>query len=82
MRKAVAIYGGSFDPPHISHVLAAVYALKVGGFEQVLVVPVFEHAFQKQLTPFQHRWRMCELAFAGIAGAEVSALERELETPA
>jgi len=32
MRKAVAIYGGSFDPPHISHVLAAVYALKVAAF--------------------------------------------------
>jgi nicotinate-nucleotide adenylyltransferase len=81
MRKAVAIYGGSFDPPHISHVLAAVYALKVAGFEQVLVVPVFEHAFQKQLTPFQHRLRLCELSFAGIAGVEVSSVERELETP-
>jgi len=81
MRKSVAIYGGSFDPPHVSHVLAAVYALKVGGFEQVLVLPVFEHAFQKPLTPFQHRLRMCELAFAGIAGVEVSALERELATP-
>jgi nicotinate-nucleotide adenylyltransferase len=81
MRKAVAIYGGSFDPPHISHVLAAVYALKVGGFEQVLVVPVFEHAFQKRLSPFEHRVRMCELSFAGIAGAVVSTVERELQTP-
>jgi nicotinate-nucleotide adenylyltransferase len=81
MRKAVAIYGGSFDPPHISHVLAAVYALKVAGFERVLVVPVFEHAFHKQLTPFQHRVHMCELSFAGIAGVEVSTVERELLTP-
>ena len=81
MRKSVAIYGGSFDPPHVSHVLAAVYALKIGGFERVLVVPVFEHAFHKQLTPFEHRTRMCELAFAGITGVEVSAVERELSTP-
>ena len=81
MRKSVAIYGGSFDPPHVSHVLAAVYALKVGGFDQVLVVPVFEHAFQKQLTPFQHRLRMCELAFQGIDGVLVSPIERELATP-
>src|SRR6187402_1525400 len=81
MRKSVAIYGGSFDPPHISHVLAATYALKIGGFERVLVVPVFAHAFHKQLTPFQHRARMCELAFAGIEGVEVSTVERELETP-
>ena len=81
MRKSVAIYGGSFDPPHISHVLAATYALKVGGFDRVLVVPVFDHAFHKQLTPFQHRTRMCELAFAGIEGVEVSPIEQDLETP-
>ncbi|MES1178768.1 MAG: nicotinate-nicotinamide nucleotide adenylyltransferase [Myxococcales bacterium] len=81
MRKSVAIYGGSFDPPHVSHVLAAVYALKVGGFDQVLVVPVFEHAFHKQLTPFQHRLRLCELAFQGIEGVLVSPIERELATP-
>jgi nicotinate-nucleotide adenylyltransferase len=81
MRKAVAIYGGSFDPPHISHVLAAVYALKVGGFEQVLVVPVYEHAFRKRLSPFEHRLRLCELSFAGIEGVQVSAVERELATP-
>lgn len=81
MRKSVAIYGGSFDPPHVSHVLAAVYALKIGGFERVLVVPVFEHAFHKRLTPFEHRVRLCELAFAGIDGVAVSAVERELATP-
>ncbi len=81
MRKSVAIYGGSFDPPHVSHVLGAVYALAVGGFDQVLVVPVFEHAFHKRLTPFEHRVRLCELAFAGIEGVLVSPLERELQTP-
>ncbi len=81
MRKAVAIYGGSFDPPHMSHVLAAVYALKVGGFERVLVVPVYEHAFRKPLNSFEHRVRLCELSFSGIAGIEVSTVERELATP-
>ena len=81
MRKSVAIYGGSFDPPHISHVLAAVYALKVGGFERVLVVPVYQHAFHKQLSSFEDRVRLCELSFAGIEGVEVSTVEQELEKP-
>jgi len=81
MRKSVAIYGGSFDPPHVSHVLAAVYALKTGGFERVLVVPVFEHAFHKQLTPFEHRIAMCQLAFADLACVEVSPVEQSLQTP-
>ncbi|HEY2410479.1 MAG TPA: nicotinate (nicotinamide) nucleotide adenylyltransferase [Polyangiaceae bacterium] len=77
----VALYGGSFDPPHIAHVLAAVYALKVGGFSRVLVVPVFEHAFQKQPSAFAHRVRMCELAMAGIEQVEVSTVEQGLATP-
>ncbi|HEY4107171.1 MAG TPA: nicotinate-nicotinamide nucleotide adenylyltransferase, partial [Polyangiaceae bacterium] len=81
MPKAVAIYGGSFDPPHISHVLAVVYALKVGGFDEVVVVPVFAHAFGKPLNPFEERVRLCELSFAGIAGVTVSTVERELQTP-
>ncbi len=81
MRNSVAIFGGSFDPPHVSHVLAAVYALKLGGFQRVLVVPVFEHAFHKQLTPFEHRVEMCRRAFSGIAGVEVSSVESTLETP-
>jgi len=81
MRKSVAIYGGSFDPPHVSHVLAAVYALKTGGFDSVVVIPVFEHAFHKQLSGFEHRARMCELAFAGLSGIVVSRVESELSVP-
>jgi nicotinate-nucleotide adenylyltransferase len=78
---SVLVFGGSFDPPHLAHVLSVVYALKVGGFERALVVPVFEHAFHKKLTPFEHRVRMCELAFEGIANVAVLPLEASLETP-
>jgi nicotinate-nucleotide adenylyltransferase len=74
----LAILGGSFDPPHLGHVFLAAYALAVGGVERVLVVPVFEHAFAKPLSPFAHRLTMCELAFRDLRRVEVSALEREL----
>jgi nicotinate-nucleotide adenylyltransferase len=77
----VAFFGGSFNPPHVAHVLAAVYALSVGGFDRVLVVPVFDHAFDKKLVPFAHRARLCELALAWINDVEVSRVEQELPTP-
>jgi nicotinate-nucleotide adenylyltransferase len=76
----VALFGGSFDPPHVGHVLAAAYA-RGRGFERVLVVPVDNHAFGKQLAPFAHRLAMARLAFAPVAGAEVSAIESELAAP-
>jgi nicotinate-nucleotide adenylyltransferase len=76
-----AIYGGSFDPPHIAHVLSASYVLSVGEVDRVIVVPVFHHAFEKRLSPFPHRLEMCRVAFEGIAHVFVSDLEGQLPSP-
>jgi len=77
----VAVYGGSFDPPHAAHVLLASYLLAIGGFERVLVVPVYEHAFGKRLTPFEHRVAMCRACFAALRGVEVLDVEADLPKP-
>lgn len=74
----IAVFGGSFDPPHIGHVLLAAYALSSTHIERVIVAPVYEHAFEKALGPFEHRLRMCELAFRDLKRVEVSDIEREL----
>jgi nicotinate-nucleotide adenylyltransferase len=77
----VAVYGGSFDPPHVAHVLTASHLLENGDFERVLVVPVYEHAFHKPLAPFEHRVAMCTLCFAGTNGVSVSDVEKALPRP-
>ena len=77
----VAIFGGSFDPPHVAHVLATEYVLSTGEVDSVLVLPVFDHAFGKPLAPFVHRVTMTRLAMAGKSGVEVSALEESLGAP-
>jgi nicotinate-nucleotide adenylyltransferase len=74
----LAILGGSFDPPHFGHVFLAAYALGTRAVERVIVVPVFQHAFDKPLSPFEHRIQMCQLAFRDLRRVEVSDLEREL----
>jgi nicotinate-nucleotide adenylyltransferase len=77
----VAFYGGSFNPPHVAHVLAASYVLTTGAFDKLLVVPVHAHALDKQLAPFDDRARMCELALGWLPGVEVSRIESELPLP-
>ena len=77
----VAFFGGSFDPPHVGHVLAAAYLTSVAGFDRVLVVPVLEHEFEKRLTAFPQRTKLCELAFARLSDVEVSDIEGELPAP-
>lgn len=61
--KRVALYGGSFDPPHQCHVLVATWALCRGGaggstLDEVRLVPALGHAFGKSLTPFDVRCAM------------------------
>ena len=77
----VAFLGGSFDPPHVAHVLLAAYVRAIGEADEVLVVPVFEHAFGKKLAPYEARVKMCELAFADIGHVTVSRIEQQLPRP-
>jgi nicotinate-nucleotide adenylyltransferase len=77
----VALFGGSFNPPHIGHVLSVSYALSAGLVEHVVSVPVFAHALGKQLATFEHRVEMARLAFEWLPGVEVSRIEERLGTP-
>ena len=81
MTERVGFYGGSFDPPHVAHVLAAVYALAVAGLDRLLVVPVSAHAFEKRLAPFSHRMQMCRLAMGDLPRVVVSDVEQGLGAP-
>lgn len=75
---SVAIFGGSFNPPHLAHVLAATVVLATEDVHEVLVVPTFHHPFGKTLAPFDDRMTMCELAMGWIPGVRVSRVEEEL----
>lgn len=77
----VAVFGGSFDPPHVAHVLVACYLMSVGACDQVLVVPVKAHAFDKVLAPFPDRLALCEAAMSGLPGVIVSDREATLPPP-
>ncbi len=74
----VAIFGGTFDPPHIAHVLVACWAQVAAEIDEVLVVPTFQHAFGKTAAPYEHRRRMTELAMRDLRKVEISDIERDL----
>ena len=77
-RRTVAIFGGSFNPPHVGHVLAVAYVLACTEVDACLVIPTYQHPFAKALAPFEDRLEMCRLAFADLARVEVSRVEEEL----
>ena len=73
-----AIFGGSFNPPHLAHVLAVTVVLARFEIDRLLVVPTFQHPFAKSLAPYEDRVKMCELAMAWLPRVEVSRVEEEL----
>src|SRR5690606_9169366 len=77
----VAVFGGSFDPPHLAHQQAVRHLLRSPEVDRVLVVPVYEHAFDKALAPFEHRVRMCELSMLEDDRVTVSRIEASLGRP-
>jgi nicotinate-nucleotide adenylyltransferase len=75
----VALFGGSFNPPHVAHQLVALYVLETADVDELWFVPCFKHPFDKALAPFDDRVRMCERAAAALGGrAKVSEVEGAL----
>lgn len=75
----VALFGGSFNPPHVGHQLAALYVLETAPVDALWLVPCFLHAFDKQLAPFEHRVAMCERLAAPLGGrVRVDTIEGQL----
>ena len=77
-RKRVALLGGSFNPPHVAHLMAAYWTLATQDVREVWLLPSYRHPFGKELVAFDDRVRMCELAARGVRGVAVCTAEREL----
>ena len=79
MTARVALFGGSFNPPHIAHQLVALYVLETQPVDELWFVPTYSHPFGKQLAPYADRVAMCELVAAALGPrAKVSRAEEEL----
>lgn len=76
--KEIALLGGSFNPPHVGHLMAAWYALATEPVDEVWLLPAFSHPFGKPLAPFEDRVQMCRLAAASLRGVHVCTAEAEL----
>jgi nicotinate-nucleotide adenylyltransferase len=45
----IALYGGSFDPPHAGHVHVALKALEVLDIERLIIVPAYRNPFKSSI---------------------------------
>ena len=58
----ICIFGGTFDPPHIGHLLIAQTVCEVENFDKILFVPAYSPPHKNQITNIEHRINMVEIA--------------------
>lgn len=73
----IALLGGSFDPPHLGHLIMAVQMKEKFLMDEVWFIPCYEHAFGKQLSPADHRLAMCKLIEDGNIKASDIEIKRK-----
>ena len=79
----VGVFGGTFDPVHVGHLILAEQCRDQAKLELVLFVPAWlpPHKQQRPLTPFAQRVEMLMLATAGHAPFRIEEMEKERSGP-
>ena len=81
--RRLGVFGGTFDPVHVGHLVAAVNARHALGLDRVLLVvanqPWQKHA--RAVTPAPDRFAVVEAAVTNMEGLEASAVEVERGGP-
>ena len=77
-RTRVGVYGGTFDPIHIAHLVAAVYSKAALGLDRVLLVVAnepWQKSARRDVTSAALRLEMVRAAVDGLDGIEASDAE-------
>ena len=72
----IGIFGGTFDPVHVGHLVAATWAREALGLDRVLLVVAnvpWQKAGTRAVTAAEDRFLMVQAAVAGVAGSRPAA---------
>ena len=83
MPRLIGLFGGTFDPPHIGHLIMAAETHAQLGLDQLLWVltPDPPHKQGQPITPLEHRLAMVELAISDNHRFELCTVEIDRPGP-
>ncbi|HXW81775.1 MAG TPA: nicotinate-nucleotide adenylyltransferase [Acidimicrobiales bacterium] len=84
MAERIGILGGTFDPVHVGHLVAAVNSRHDLGLDRVVLMVAnipWQKTGVRQVTPAADRLAMVNAAVGGVPGVEASSLEIERGGP-
>jgi nicotinate-nucleotide adenylyltransferase len=79
----IGLFGGTFDPPHIGHLILSAEGRAQLGLERLLwiLTPNPPHKQGQMITALEHRLAMVKLAISGNPGFELSTVEMDRPGP-
>ncbi len=79
--KRIGIFGGTFDPPHLGHLIAAERVREAYDLDQILFIPasIPPHKVTHERSEARHRLAMTRLAIEGNDRFDVSEIELNRE---
>lgn len=77
----LGVMGGTFDPIHFGHLVAASEVAHAFDLAKVIFVPTGEPWQKQTLTPATHRLKMTELAIAGNSHFDISTVDIDRNGP-
>jgi nicotinate-nucleotide adenylyltransferase len=79
----IGVIGGTFDPPHIGHLVIAQEAMAYLNLDQVLFAPTHQppHKLDQRITPIEQRLEMVRLAIAWHARFGLSRVDVDRDGP-
>jgi nicotinate-nucleotide adenylyltransferase len=77
----LGVMGGTFDPIHYGHLVAASEAAANFKLDKVIFVPTGEPWQKQEITSSEHRYKMTQLAIAGNSNFEISDVDTKRSGP-
>ncbi|MBE3120269.1 MAG: nicotinate (nicotinamide) nucleotide adenylyltransferase [Candidatus Atribacteria bacterium] len=83
MPRLIGLFGGTFDPPHIGHLILSAETSAQLGLDRLLwiLTPNPPHKQGQPITPLEHRLAMVELAISDNRRFELSTVEIDRPGP-
>ena len=74
-RKKICLFGGTFDPPHIGHLLVAQTIFEAEKFDKIVFIPTFKTPKKNNISDIKDRLAMLRMGVTSNPNFEISDLE-------
>ena len=74
-QKKICLFGGTFDPPHIGHLLVAQTIFEAEKFDKIVFIPTFKSPQKNNTTHIKDRLAMLTMGVTSNPNFEISDLE-------